>query len=184
MSTIQMAENPQELSRDTVFDLLSNSRRRFVLNRLQKNRSEIELGELATELAAAENGVTPDELSAQQRKRTYVSLYQTHVPKLVEVDVVTYDSESGVIQPTDRLNEIAAYFQRERETVRWEPVYLAVAALGIGAFLAAYFLRAPVLEPFPVAFSVLFVFILLSVSHYMYVEAYGANGSEILIRGK
>lgn len=179
-----MAENPQTLSRDAVFDLLSNRRRRFVLHRLQKNRSGIELGELATEIAAEENGVAPEELSAQQRKRTYVSLYQTHVPKLVEADVVTYDSESGMIQPTGRLKEIAGYFQRERETIRWETAYLAIACLGIGAFLAAYFVQEIVLEPISVTVSALLIFILLSLTHYTYVEAYGANDSEILIRGK
>lgn len=179
-----MAENSHKLSRDAIFDLLSNSRRRFVLNRLQENPSGFELGDLATELAAEENGVPRDELSSQQRKRTYVSLYQTHVPKLAETGVVTYDSDSGVVQPTDRIHDIAAYFQCDTETVRWEAVYLSLTALGVGAFLIAYFTQFQLFDPASVALGILFAFVVLSVSHYFYIETYGVNRSEILIRGE
>ena len=179
-----MEDNSQTLSRDAIFDLLSNSRRRFVLQRLQNEPSGSELGELATELAAEENGLPPTELSSQQRKRTYVSLYQTHVPKLVETGVVTYDPDSGIIRATDRINELAAYFRCDGETVAWETAYLSLAFLGIGAFLASHFVRVPVVEPTYVAFTTLFVFTLLSASHYFYVETHGVNGSEILVRGE
>lgn len=179
-----MADNSQPLSRDAIFDLLSNSRRRFVLRRLQNEPSGTELGDMATKLAAEENGLPPEELSAQQRKRTYVSLYQTHVPKLVEAGVVTYDSDSGIIRATDRIDELAGYFQGESDTVPWEAAYLSLGLIGIGAFIISHLIQVPVAAPSYVAFVVLFVFILLSIFQYLYVETYGMNGSEILVRGE
>jgi len=85
------------LSKDTVFDLLSNSRRRFVLHYLERADGPVRLSTLAAEIAATENEVTVDELTSQQRKRTYVSLYQTHIPKLQDAGAVSYNAETGTV---------------------------------------------------------------------------------------
>src|SRR6056297_1412574 len=102
-----MSESDQELSSlDTIFDLLSNPRRRFVLHYLKRVEEPVQLTELAAQIAAKENDVPVDELTSQQRKRAYVSLYQTHVPKLEEVGVVTYDADTGNVALTERADEI------------------------------------------------------------------------------
>ena len=39
----------------------------------------------------------------------YVSLYQTHIPKLDSVGLVEYDQENGDVALTDRAHQIDAY---------------------------------------------------------------------------
>ena len=53
--------------------------------------------ELAERVAAEENGVPREELSSAQRKRVYVSLYQTHVPKMEDAGLVDYDQETSMV---------------------------------------------------------------------------------------
>ena len=90
------SSNTEQLSRDEVYDILSNARRRFVIYFLRDRREPVELSELSDRVAAWENDVPVEELTDQQVKRVYVSLYQTHIPKLEDTGIVEYDSDSGV----------------------------------------------------------------------------------------
>jgi len=162
-------ESPQ-LSQDTAFDLLSNVRRRFVLQRLQDRPDGIELSELAEELAATENDADPDELSAQQRKRTYVSLYQTHIPKLAEAGVVEYDADTGMVYPTAHVDELGQYFQEGDSGVRWQFVYGAVVAGGLLLYVLELTVDLPFFDARLVALVALVGVAIVSATHYLYSE--------------
>lgn len=56
--------------------------------------------------AAWEEDVPSEELSSQQRKRVYVSLYQTHVPSLEAIGVVEYDADEGIVELADRAEAV------------------------------------------------------------------------------
>ncbi|WP_336023527.1 DUF7344 domain-containing protein [Halobellus salinisoli] len=170
---------PQTLSQDTAFDLLSNARRRFVLRRLQQQRGGIELSDLAEELAAEENGLAPPELSAQQRKRTYVSLYQTHIPKLADANVVRYDSETGMVYSTRHVDELAQYFEDEREPIPWQLIYASVAVVGLAGYLFSSLLDFSVVRPEYVAVVILVGLVLVSVLHYAYANRLLTNSATI-----
>lgn len=88
----------EELSQDLIFDLLSNPRRRFILYYLRIESGPVKLPDLAKEIAAWEYDTPIDELTDQEQKRAYVSLYQTHVPKLVEAGLVDYDTDDKTLQ--------------------------------------------------------------------------------------
>jgi len=115
------------LSQDMVFDLLSNSRRRFVLHYLERADGPVRLSELAAEIAAIENEVSTEELTSQQRKRTYVSLYQTHIPKLQDAGAVSYDAETGMVELASGAGEIGEYFQKQGTDRPWQYYYLVLA---------------------------------------------------------
>lgn len=121
------------LSQDEVFDILSNGRRRYVLYYLQEADGPVNLDELARELAAWENETTVEELTKQQRKRVYVSLYQTHIQKLADAGVVEYDRESGMLTLAKGANQIDAYIADDRDRVtrekRWQIAYVALSAV-------------------------------------------------------
>lgn len=172
----------QTLPQDTAFDLLSNARRRFVLRRLQASDGPVELSDLAEELAAEENDVPSDELSAQQRKRTYVSLYQTHVPKLDEAGVVDYDSETGMIHATPHVAELARYFGEEGRSVPWGILYAVVA--GAGLLLSVLSLEVLPLNPLTVGVAALVAVLLLSVVHYAYERVIDTPGAPIPVGEK
>jgi DNA-binding transcriptional ArsR family regulator len=125
-----MATGTEDLSQDVVFEVLSSTRRRQVLS-LLKNEGPMELTELAEHVAAHENDTTVEDLTKQQRKRVYVSLYQTHVPKLEDADLVEYDQDSGIVQLQARASAVDRYMG-EQERFGWQYVYVALAAVGLG----------------------------------------------------
>lgn len=127
------------LSQDVVFDLLSSPRRRFVLYYLNQVDGEVEIGELADEVAAWENDTDVDDLTSQQRKRVYVSLYQTHVPKMEDAGIIEYDSDRGVVALADQADDISAYLSREEDGRPWQRYYLGLAAVSALFYLAVEF---------------------------------------------
>ena len=133
--------NDRELSTDEIYHLLQNRRRRAVLNYLRTNDTEATIDELAEYIAAAENGISTKNLSSQQRKRVYVSLYQIHLPMMDDAGVVNYDSDRGTVVLGD-LSYVGQFLPGVDTGVpRYLYVALAVAALagglcGVGAISA------------------------------------------------
>lgn len=124
----QMSANDhEELTRETVFDLMNSPRRRYVIQYLHSTGEPIELQALANQVASWEDDVPVDELTDQQKKRVYVSLYQTHVPKLAESGVITFDRDSGDVEITERAGEVARYLADEPDPTPWELYYLLLA---------------------------------------------------------
>lgn len=85
---IQTTPSRGPLPLDDALKLLRSSRRRYAVDVLPLD-DEIDIGELATEIAEIEVGGNP---TSKERKRVYVSLYQTHIPKL---------TKSGVLEAID-----------------------------------------------------------------------------------
>ncbi len=129
----------EELSQDTLFSLLSNPRRRFVLQYLNRVEGPVTLQDLSVEAAAWENETDPEDLTDQQRKRVQVSLYQTHIPALEDAGIIEYDSDSGEITLTDRADDLNVYLHGdiEEESRPWEMYYLALAASGVVVYAAS-----------------------------------------------
>ena len=124
--------NTDTLTRDEVYDILSNGRRRFVIYLLREEGEPIPLSELSDRVAAWENDLPVEELSDQQVKRVYVSLYQTHIPKLEESNIVEYDKDSGVVSLASNVSSLDAYLpEEERRPVPWQAIYLALAVIGL-----------------------------------------------------
>lgn len=88
----------RDLPSDVVFGLLSAERRRNVLRYLHETDGEATIGEIAEYVGAAENGIEERRLSSTQRKRAYVGLYQNHLPKLDDANVIDYDRARGTVE--------------------------------------------------------------------------------------
>lgn len=93
-----------EKTKDEVYFALSNYRRRFVLDHLAEHERPCQLRELVEALAAWENSIDPVMTSSVQRKRAYVSLRQTHLPKLDELDLVDFDAGRGTVAIGERFD--------------------------------------------------------------------------------
>lgn len=87
------------ISRDDAFHLLQNGRRRAVLRHLLEHDQgeEFRLDDVTETLAAWDQGTTVGDLEPDHRKRIYVSLYQSHLPKLHEHGIVDYDRDRRTI---------------------------------------------------------------------------------------
>jgi hypothetical protein len=121
-----------EVAKDMLFDLLISPRRRFILYYLHDLPvGETTLNDLSAEVGAWEYGKPVEELTRQERKRIYVSLYQTHVPTLAEAGIIAYDSESGDIALTDHINEFGPYLGWEEPPWPWQAIYLGTAIVSL-----------------------------------------------------
>jgi hypothetical protein len=97
-----------ELSEQTIFTLLSVRRRRDLLRLLEGSGGETTLAEITADVADREQGM---ESNAAERKAVYVSLYQVHIPRLVEAGVLEYDDVNRTIRLTGPWRQLYAYLE-------------------------------------------------------------------------
>jgi hypothetical protein len=156
------------LTQGEIFDLLSNARRRYVLYNLSRRDEPITIGDLADEVAAWENDTEVSEVERQERKRVYVSLYQTHVPKLADAGLLAYDEESGTVAITERVDELTPYLEDGEEGPPWHLYYLVAGVAG-ALLYAASALDAPLLGALPstaVGAVVFLTFLAITAAYY------------------
>lgn len=136
-------QDQDSLTQGEVYDLLSNARRRFVISYLRDRDEPVELNDLSRDVAAWENDTDVENLTDQQIKRVYVSLYQTHVPKLSESGIVDYDQDSGDVALTSNVNTLDTYLPDSDGDGRpWQAVYGTIAVAGLAAYAAVSLLPA------------------------------------------
>lgn len=94
------AATAADLSTDDVFHVLQTKRRRDVLRYLQDVTGPVRMRDLAEQVAAWEQQTSIEALSSSERQRVYISLYQSHLPKLDEEGIVEYDKDRGIVERT------------------------------------------------------------------------------------
>ena len=163
--------NTGGLSQDLVFEVLKSPRRRYVLYYLRKHGGWVDLSEVTEQVAAWENRVTIEDLESEQRKRVYISLYQTHLPKLDEAGIVEYDQSRGVIRLADGAGELDDYLGDQASgSVPWDKYYLALSILSgllvAGVWAGIYPLS--LLSELATAFLVLAIFTVFALTQHFH----------------
>jgi hypothetical protein len=137
------AGTEDELPLERVFDILRNERRQRVLGYLAVTDDDvIRIGDLAEHVAAIENDLSVNALSSQQRKRVYVALYQCHLPKMADADVIAFDKDRGTIEVGPNLDQLRPYLDIETETdeadaIGVETPFAVLSVAGVVAYLFA-----------------------------------------------
>lgn len=160
----------QELSQDAIFDVLSSPRRRYVLYYLRRHGAT-DILDLTGEVAAWEYDTDVEELTSQQRKRVYVSLYQTHIPKMDSLGIVDYDQDSGMVELTNQADEIDRYLTTgTTEGPPWQLFYLglAVASVFLFAVVVTDWTVFALVPDYVAALVIAVGFGMLAVAHYLY----------------
>ncbi|GAA0235883.1 hypothetical protein ACFFQF_21260 [Haladaptatus pallidirubidus] len=93
---IDISESILELQ--PVFAAIAQPRRRYLVYTLAE-ATEWSLDDLATKLAAWETDTPATDIATLTRQEMYTSLYHTHVPKLVDLDVIEFDADTETITP-------------------------------------------------------------------------------------
>lgn len=97
-----MEGSPETLGVDKLYDTLSNERRRACLQYLAENEGAVGVDDLATSIA--EDAATDDLESVKQS--TYISLIQSHLPKLDDYGVVEYDADTKTVLPGPAFGQV------------------------------------------------------------------------------
>jgi hypothetical protein len=129
-------EPPEELPIDQVFEVVKNERRRLAIDFIGDSDGEVNLGELAEHIAAIENDKEVKAISSKERKRVYVGLYQCHLPKMDDMDIIEFNQDRGQVTLGPNADQLDPYIETDDDrTVTWSMVYLLLAVAG-GLLLA------------------------------------------------
>lgn len=167
----QPSSEGNALSKDEIFDVLSNNRRRYVLQYLNDRAdSTATMDTLVDYVAAREYSTTPEEIESEERKRVYVGLKQSHIPKLADLDIVTIDDNGNQVTLADNAGEVLPYITRDpSRDLFWSRVYV-LFAIGTLAIVILYFLNiSPIADVTPsiLALGTAVAFLSLAVIHWL-----------------
>ncbi len=138
------AGSVDEPTADRLFEILKNERRRMMLRYLRDADGVATRTELAEHVAATEEGIPVSEVTPQERKRVYVSLYQFHLPKMVDAGVVRIDDSDVVL--TDTADQFLRRLDPDPRP--WSRYYVGLSIFGIAAFVVSTVLNAGVTVAF------------------------------------
>jgi len=93
---------------DTLFDVLRDRRRRFVVHRLHASEHPLSIDELATQLSAWERRQPVDEVETRPIERAEVTLRHVHLPKLADAELVQYDRHSDEVSMSEQVAPLDA----------------------------------------------------------------------------
>ncbi|ELZ42353.1 hypothetical protein C471_04920 [Halorubrum saccharovorum DSM 1137] len=137
-----------KLSRNDIFDLLSNRRRRFVVHALKRMEEPVELAELSTYVAAWEMETEPEEIDHEDRRSVYVTLRRTHLPKMDEKNVIQFNKSEKTVQSTEILDNIDVHIEvLHGKEIPWSLYYIGLAVVSV-LLLVAVVTEAPIFDAF------------------------------------
>lgn len=115
-----------------IHEALSNDRRREVIRYVNYIKGPVDISDVSEYIAEMESGRSPPPTNL--RKSVYVSLHQTHLPKLDDLGVVEYEPNSKIIKPNQYIDEFNSYIGDNVETTNPSHFYyIAVGLIGISA---------------------------------------------------
>ncbi|WP_049901136.1 hypothetical protein [Natrinema sp. J7-1] len=145
------------LEESEVFHILGNDRRRAIVQLLAEEGGQIDVSDVATEIAATESDTTP--VPNNLYKSVYVSLQQTHLPQLEEDAVIEYDSDAKTIQSGRHFEAVLQYVDgHTTDHSRILRFHLGLCVLGL-AVIAVAGLDLPVISRVDPVLSSVLVFL-------------------------
>ena len=134
------------LSSSDVYDVLSDKRRRYAIHYLKQVGERVNVRDLAEQVAAWENDKPIERLDSQERKRVYISLYQSHLSTLADQGIVDYDEDAGTVELNEALSETDIYLEVVSDrNIPWSYFYLGLTAAS-GALLVLTWLEIGILR--------------------------------------
>ncbi|MFC7115402.1 hypothetical protein ACFQH2_11220 [Natronoarchaeum sp. GCM10025703] len=107
-------ESGSELPQDRTFGLLSTSRRREAIDLLREH-DHVGLPDIAEAVTVRQLGKEITEISPEQVKDTYMMLYHSDIPKLVDENVIVYDQEQDVVATGENFSAVEELLSRSTD---------------------------------------------------------------------
>jgi hypothetical protein len=110
-----------QLSKSDIFGVLQNDRRRCVLEIL-RSQGRQSIRSLSEEIAYIESQTKEPKSSV--RKSIYVSLLQTHIPKMERLGIVAYNREQDIVELLPASHNFDIYMETvEKGDIPWSQFY-------------------------------------------------------------
>lgn len=185
-----MAERgPGDLEAVEIHDVLSNERRKMVIDLLRETEGSMSARDLSEHIAERETGESPPPRNIRQS--AYVSLHQTHLPKLDELGIIEYDESDKTVALDEAASaEVSVYMETvPKYGISWSEYYLGVSVLGL-LLVVATWVNVPLIASFDAAVwtSAVLAMIALSAVYQTVqqgssllhrVDAVGGNGEDV-----
>jgi hypothetical protein len=166
-SGVQQGGDHETLAESDIHDVLRNDRRRLVLERLSEDDQRQAVSDLAEYIASVESGEDPPPRNVRQS--VYVSLHQTHLPKLDDLGIVEYDADAKEVIRAERADDVAVYMEVvPANAISWAEYYLGLGLLGL-ATVVGHLVGVPILGDVDSTLlaGVLFLVITLSAGYHV-----------------
>ncbi|QCW04145.1 hypothetical protein [Natrinema pallidum] len=141
-----LSEEPA-FSKDELFHLLQNERRRMVLRYLRGTEGPVRMRDVAEQVAAWEHETTVEDLTSTQRQRVYIPLYQSHLSKLDEAGLIEYQQNRGIVERKPPADRVDKYLEGESttesadeersENPQWDDYYIGATVVSYAILLGA-----------------------------------------------
>lgn len=104
------------ITEDQLFQILADSRRRAVINRLatMDHDEAVRRVELAREIAAMETHMSPEHVPDERVRPVDVDLYRTHFPMLDDAELIRWNVAEAEVAPANSIAPVAEWL-REAE---------------------------------------------------------------------
>jgi hypothetical protein len=124
-----MSDESPAIDEGEIHDVLRNARRRELISFLGRHDDGYAtIQDLSEHIARLESGEDPPPRNVRQS--VYVSLHQTHLPKLEALGIVDYDTESKDVRLRDRASQVEEYMRPANGNEQWPELYVGLGALG------------------------------------------------------
>jgi hypothetical protein len=125
-----------QLSKSDIFGILQNDRRRCVLEILRSQGSQ-SIRSLSEEIARIESET--EEPKSSVRKSIYVSLLQTHIPKMESLNVVNYNRENDTVELLPAAHNLDIYMETVKKgDIPWSQFNLGLSTLAVAGSVTIF----------------------------------------------
>jgi hypothetical protein len=130
-----------DLPLDQVFSLLKNERRRLVLEYLKTTENPASTSDLAEFVASHETGKPVSHINSSERKRAYVGLYQCHLPKMDDMEVIEFNKPRGIVTLGRNADVADPYLsvsagESAATSDAWPPRFVALSLVSLALLVA------------------------------------------------
>lgn len=110
-------ENEEHVSQ--LFNSISNQRRRYALYCLYRYETPMALADLTDEIVRLETDAPPTAVP-EIREQVYTHLYHRHLPKLAEVNLVSFNMNENLVSLGDTADEVQPFLKGALDE-EWPP---------------------------------------------------------------
>jgi len=100
---------------DTVFDVLSDERRRIILSTLIERDGPVALSDLVAQVRRRETEFDPGRGTTDERRRIAIDLHHVQLPALLGARLVDYDSDAETVSVTSTARSVQPFLELAAE---------------------------------------------------------------------